>query len=326
KTAKLFLGHIEDMLKELDTNWSVVEVIGFTSDASGESWKARILLLKKYPHLIILDCYAHQINLIVGNYLESKSTLLKVTNRADQLTAWLHRCTLVLSCIQERQLAKGQKAASVLHPVKMRWMSHYIAYARVLYLGPTLRAIIADNEANGPGHPTFLSGIKKPDARKQARNMIQILKDGQFWHDLSRVKLYLEPLAIAANIAQSAHCRLDQVLLTFGFLYSRFTTLCAEMGDTIGVDAILASIEKQWAKSDQAVFVLAAVLNPFNMLQPFQLSRPEFIGLKLKELVVALWKCLFRACQAPSTLIGTLGFSLTILKCAIKTVKDGKRP
>jgi len=37
-----------------------------------------------------------------------------------------------------------------------------------------------------------------------------------------KVTLYLELLAIAANIVQGLFCRMDQVLLTFGFLVMQY--------------------------------------------------------------------------------------------------------
>ena len=62
KTAELLLGHIEHAFKEIKANWSI-QVVGFTSDASGESRKARLKLLQKYPSLVVLDCYAHQVSI-----------------------------------------------------------------------------------------------------------------------------------------------------------------------------------------------------------------------------------------------------------------------
>ncbi|KAI9061407.1 hypothetical protein FKP32DRAFT_1728495 [Trametes sanguinea] len=93
KTADKFLKHIEDVLNETSKEWKV-KIIAFTSDASGESRAARIRLLSRYPYLIILDCYAHQINLIVGDYLECKSLLLDVADDAEELITWLRKRTL----------------------------------------------------------------------------------------------------------------------------------------------------------------------------------------------------------------------------------------
>ena len=66
KTADRFLTHIEDTFHNIKSNWHV-SVIAFTSDASGESRKARLLLLAKRPDLVVLDCYAHQVSCHIIN-------------------------------------------------------------------------------------------------------------------------------------------------------------------------------------------------------------------------------------------------------------------
>jgi hypothetical protein len=38
---------------------------------------------------------------------------------------------------------------------------------------------------------------------------------------------HLEPLAIAANITQATNCRLDTVLLTFGYLVIRYQAMAS---------------------------------------------------------------------------------------------------
>jgi len=60
---------------------------------------------------------------------------------------------------------------------------------------------------------------------------------------------HLEPLAIAANITQAAHCRLDTVLLTFGSLIAQYKTMVGRE-DVVGCTAILESLEKCWLAAD----------------------------------------------------------------------------
>jgi len=83
-----------------------------------------------------------------------------------------------------------------------------------------------------------------------------------------RVTRYLEPLAIAANIIQGSFCRMDQVLLTFGFLVMQYWNEKMDQ-DPVGHDAILNSIEAHWNKSDQEVFIGAVLVNPFYRSTPF---------------------------------------------------------
>jgi hypothetical protein len=83
------------------------------------------------------------------------------------------------------------------------------------------------------------------------------------------IKSHLEPLAIASNMIQSAICRLDEVLITFGWLYLEFEQLNDAVDQRIK-NAVLSSIEKRWEKCDQEVFLAAAILNPFIRTSPFQ--------------------------------------------------------
>jgi hypothetical protein len=105
---------------------------------------------------------------------------------------------------------------------------------------------------------------------------------------LFRIARYLEPLAIAANVVQESFCRLDQVLLTFGFLLMQYRN--EKMNeDPVGRDAIIASIEARWDKSDQEVFVCAVFINPFYRTLPFNASLPCFNYTQIRLLLTRLY-------------------------------------
>lgn len=76
----------------------------------------------------------------------------------------------------------------------------------------------------------------------------------------NRIQAILEPLAIAANITQASHTRLDHVLLTLGNLFRIYTNASID-GPTR--ERILASLEKRWAQADQDIFIVAVFLNPY---------------------------------------------------------------
>jgi hypothetical protein len=60
KTAEKLLDLLISVIKEVQDDWGS-SVVAVCSDASGELRKARRLLREKYPHLVTLDCYAHQV-------------------------------------------------------------------------------------------------------------------------------------------------------------------------------------------------------------------------------------------------------------------------
>lgn len=51
---------LEEVFEIVQNKWGGV-VVAIVTDASGESRKARRLFVKKYPWVIVLDCYAHQV-------------------------------------------------------------------------------------------------------------------------------------------------------------------------------------------------------------------------------------------------------------------------
>ncbi|KAH6873587.1 hypothetical protein BKA70DRAFT_1129969, partial [Coprinopsis sp. MPI-PUGE-AT-0042] len=81
---------------------------------------------------------------------------------------------------------------------------------------------------------------------------------------------HLQPLAIAINVLQSTSCRLDTVIVTFGFLVMQYKHMIDPLvnhdyeHDLAGCQHIVASLEKRWAKADQGVFIAALILNPLH--------------------------------------------------------------
>jgi hypothetical protein len=51
---------MREVIDTLHDEWGVT-VIAFTADASGESRKARKMLVQAIPRIIAPDCYAHQV-------------------------------------------------------------------------------------------------------------------------------------------------------------------------------------------------------------------------------------------------------------------------
>jgi hypothetical protein len=52
------------------------------------------------------------------------------------------------------------------------------------------------------------------------------------------------------------------VLLTFGSLVATYRTM-TDAEDLPGVTAIIGSIERRWSKTDQEIFIVALIMNPF---------------------------------------------------------------
>ena len=78
----------------------------------------------------------------------------------------------------------------------------------------------------------------------------------------TRIKKILEPLAIAANVIQASHTRLDHVLLTLANLYRIYSSTDGGFDSELS-EGVVRSIEKRWAKVNQDIYITAVFLNPF---------------------------------------------------------------
>ncbi|KAF5330104.1 hypothetical protein D9758_018273 [Tetrapyrgos nigripes] len=252
KTVEEFLKLIEKCYEKVTQGWGA-QLVGFVSDASGESRKACWLLAKKYPELAVLDCFAHQVNLVVRDYFsKSKAQDLQFTDSTTELITWLRSKSLILAHLQGK---------TVIRAVLTRWTVHYQAFVRLVELRPKLLQLVHHDE----GEPEERKQIMKTGnvaAQRKAQEMMEVIKNHIIQH--------LEPLAIAANVIQAAHCRLDQVLLTFGCLFYQFSHM--DVADTCGCNAIVASLESRWHKTDQEIFVAAVLLNPIFCNTLFRLA------------------------------------------------------
>ncbi|KAG1724673.1 hypothetical protein EDB19DRAFT_1834081 [Suillus lakei] len=125
KTADHLKILILDVIKEVKGKWKAT-IIAITSDASGESRAARKRIIAEFPWFVAPDCFAHQINLVVGDYYKVPSTsqFLQYTKKATDLIAWLRSKTMVLAMLRDVQKAlnlanpsRTKRVLSVIHAV-----------------------------------------------------------------------------------------------------------------------------------------------------------------------------------------------------------------
>ncbi|KAF8496685.1 ribonuclease H-like domain-containing protein [Russula emetica] len=263
KSAENLLALVRDVKAMVEKDWKVKVIALTTGDCPGESKKTRRVVVEQDPTLVGPDCYGHQINLVVGNYLACETLFVSISPSLNKA------------------------AVSVLRIILTRWTAHFLAYRRLLDLRQSLEIIATQEENRADDQKLIIKGGR--EAKEQARKMFKLIQNPDFWRSIARVKNHLEPLAVANNIAQSAHCRLDQVLLMFGLLVMKYNDLkLREPNDATACDAILNSLEMRWANADQDVFIAAVLLNPIHKAAPFVKST-KFTAVAIYSLLSRLW-------------------------------------
>ncbi|CDO72497.1 hypothetical protein BN946_scf184980.g38 [Trametes cinnabarina] len=247
----------EDMVRMRDKFG--VHPIAWVTDDGPDGKGARNLLRKLLPWLMTFLCWGHQSNLLAGDYLVFPA-YKDTVDAAIEVVRWFNNHGAALDLLNEAQLFTYKRVLSLIHPALTRWTTNFQSASRLLVLRPALEACVARNRQ------TLVEIGEKSqtsNAKETARRVIASIDDKAFWTRLDRVEAHLKPLAIATNILQASHARLDHVLLTLANLYRIYTS------DSVEEDVrnhMLSRLELRWKKGagrDQSLFVLAVFFNPY---------------------------------------------------------------
>lgn len=229
-----------------------------------------------------LECWAHQIHLMTGNYLAIASSFLEVLSEANKLIKWWNNHSYALAELWAYQMLLRYLILLVfLVAVATRWLSNFCSLNCVVWLENAVCGCVRKSRAK-----LLVAGGILAAAKEKAEEILTICERETFWLDLKRLFAstmldsgiysndssdrlctHLKPLAIAANLFQAPYCRLDHVLLGLGHLYWSFKALPAE--DALVTTKMHTTLEKCWKDTNQELFILGVFFNPFTRARCF---------------------------------------------------------
>ncbi|KAH7922722.1 hypothetical protein BV22DRAFT_1106461 [Leucogyrophana mollusca] len=157
-----------------------VSIIAWCTDAGSDALKMRKELTKAMPWIITTDCWAHQLNLVVGDYFKLKLSFLETAEKANTVIKWFNNHSRALGIL----------------------------------LSIALRACCLKKQEELES-----CGGDKRSEKDKAQEVINTVISVEFWDNVTTIKIHLEPLAIAANILQANDTRLDITILVFANVY-----------------------------------------------------------------------------------------------------------
>lgn len=179
-------------------------------------------------------------NLLVGDYLKHQPGTIDAMKQASVLINWWKWHLVPFSWLQ----AEMKCPLALLTGCLTRWGSQVAAIIRLLESAMMIVLFRSKQD--------ILDTIDGKVARDTAA---QILKDAQsdfMWAGLEHMVQNLLPLRVTVRVLESDSARLDQVIWQFGKLAALYK----------GIDHMLVSLEKRWAKMDQKLFLVAYALHP----------------------------------------------------------------
>ncbi|KAI0771477.1 ribonuclease H-like domain-containing protein [Trametes elegans] len=284
KTAQNLLEIVVAEIKYCMEYLSTV-VVGYCTDAGGDTKAMRELLRQQFPWIITVDCWAHQMNLLVGDYFKHMRHYAGYMDQAEEIIKWFNNHTRALAMLAEEQRHRYDgRVLALLYPVVTRWSSHYLTCARLLEIEHAMRCLLLAKLEDLVNLTT--RGRNTEDTARKKDKTREILSAAllpEFWDALHSLYKHLAPFSIATNIAQADNTRLDTILLTLGKLACIFS-------DPVEIDprtrtTILTLLEDRWKKvgDNREIFILALLFNPYVRRDCFNSANPALT-------VASLWR------------------------------------
>jgi hypothetical protein len=179
KTGETLLQIVVDDIKWSEETYGH-KVIAACSDDGGDARKMRRLLRAQMPWLIIVLCWAHQINLIVGDYLTLRLPFLDCVTNALVVIKWMNNHSRALGLFRQEQLYTYNIFLMLILPVITRWTAHYLSLRRLLAEKTLKSAWIKHSEAM-----ISSAGAKRED-RAKAIAVEEIINDPVFWYRVKK--------------------------------------------------------------------------------------------------------------------------------------------
>jgi hypothetical protein len=136
----------------------------------------------------------------VGELLKKAGpTFLDTLDKADRIIKWFTNHSRALAILQDQQLRRQHtyiqsilqhnpsarvppvSTLTFVYAVITRWTSHYLACSRLINLHDDLQVVTCNNY-----NDLLNAAGSKRQAQETAGEVLDILKDRQFWMDLSR--------------------------------------------------------------------------------------------------------------------------------------------
>ncbi|KAJ6610674.1 hypothetical protein B0H10DRAFT_1811242 [Mycena sp. CBHHK59/15] len=242
-------------------------VIYFVTNTDSGSLKGHKLLQKLCPWLFIPSCWAHQLQLILGDYFKSWDYTQHIAEKATAVIGWinLHSKVHVIFDDAQKELSATVALACLVACIT-RWTTHFVAFMRLLQHQTQLQKAVAwKRDQIVKAQVGVAKSTEKQCLKEDVTHHCDIIDDATFWNGLEQVVGDIEVICLATNLNQKDSTHADQVLLSLAGVFLRFFKHPEEEVKK----AMTTHIEKRWGDCDQLLFTLALVLNPWEQLSCF---------------------------------------------------------
>ncbi|KAJ7246762.1 hypothetical protein C8J57DRAFT_1674970, partial [Mycena rebaudengoi] len=243
--------------------------------------------------LLTFPCCSHQGQLLLSDYIKESPKASEILAELLDFVNWLNNHDKVRDIFDTRQQEESQKVIAYLLPNLTRWTTHLIAALRFQSLKvPICAAILNDRDAIVKAQVgAETNRRKREELENDVKERCESIESNAWWDQLQKIIPDLEHICYLTNVSQSDHVHLDQFLLALAGLFLHFHGFSSRSSasDRMLGKRMCKRIEKRFKELDKTVFILALVLNPFEMLTRFG-DKANIDAFKLSTELTKLFK------------------------------------
>ena len=179
KTGDKLLEIVRDDIQHIKDEYEVT-IIAWCTDDGPDGKKMRRLLKLLFLWIIVIVCWAHQINLVVGDFLRLKLPFLKSVSQSLEVVKWFNNHGAALALLQtEQKLTYEGKTFALLLPAITHWTAHFLSVSRTLKVKNALKTCCVRHEEK-----LLVCAGRDAESHAKAESVLEIVKDDQFWVNL----------------------------------------------------------------------------------------------------------------------------------------------
>ncbi|CAJ0649874.1 3347_t:CDS:2, partial [Entrophospora sp. SA101] len=260
-------------------------LISIVSDSAPSYAAARCRLRVKHVQITFLPCYAHQMNLFVGEIFK-ESVEFKATSTDAIKVALYFKSSLnkyFIGKLRSIQKDTYGKYIQIAIGNDTHWNSHYECFCTLIKSKSSIKGECSMYEPH-----TGSSSYRRPDEPLYLpANISSILLDEDWWLLLSKLVLVLKPYCIILDILQRDKARLHEVLGGFGYFVEFWkkydeSELREKMLNPINMSKLHASIKYQCKVNE--VEAIRKQKSTENIAGPIDLEISEESSTDIQEL------------------------------------------
>ncbi|RHZ77148.1 hypothetical protein Glove_185g69 [Diversispora epigaea] len=227
--------HIEVMektntiLEELNNN--SIKVCALVTDSAGAYAASRRRLRISKKSIVFFPCFAHQLNLCVGEVFKESTEFKTTLDKAIRLASFFRNSNnkFFISKLKEIQYEEYNKESTIVSP------------------GET-------QTRRRPGEDSILK-----------RDIYEIITSSIFWQHINQLIEILYPYCKILNLLQSDKARLHEVIQGLAYIIQIWNNF----SDEYLAAKLIARIERRWKEWEQPILILSCILHPEYRLKLF---------------------------------------------------------